>query len=293
MTYPATLSGIEWHRRITLGAGLLTAGRIISYRPLHRPSDRMLNKRECPGAPDQLPHGPGRDRWRRGRGPMACGRTELVPDGPTTMLELLAAGHGASMARSRAGRPERILADGRPTADLELLAPVPRPGKVVAIGRNYGHMLRRKASSHPNAPLIFAKWPSAVMGSGCCNSLGSDLTSQVDYEAELAVVIGRPARHVSGSRCARLRRRLHLPQRRFRAGPPVRRRAMGPRQVARHVLPDGSGAGHGRRDPRPAGPGDLLLRGRRARPGRQYFADVLQRCRDRELLLPGIHPGAG
>ncbi len=123
--------------------------------------------------------------------------TELVPDGPTTMMELLAAGHGALLTLAKAGTPERILADGRSTADLDLLAPVPRPGKVVAIGRNYKAHAEEEGVQPPDAPLIFAKWPSAVVGSGAGIRWDPALTSQVDYEAELAVVIGRRARHVA------------------------------------------------------------------------------------------------
>ena len=122
---------------------------------------------------------------------------DLVAKAPKTMLELLDAGPGAMAALAAASTADRILADGRPTDELELLAPVPRPGKIVAIGRNYRAHVEEEGVAPPVAPLIFAKWPNAVVGSGAEIRWDPDLTSQVDYEAELAVVVGRRARHVA------------------------------------------------------------------------------------------------
>jgi len=122
---------------------------------------------------------------------------ELVPDGPTTMLDLLAGGPGSMARLHAAATPQRILADGHPTAGLEILAPVPRPGKVVAIGRNYKAHAEEEGVDPPDAPLIFAKWPSSVVGPDAEIRWDPALTAQVDFEAELAVVIGRRARHVA------------------------------------------------------------------------------------------------
>ena len=84
----------------------------------------------------------------------------------------------------------------RPVAALRLLAPV-RPGKIVAVGRNYREHAGEESAEVPEAPLLFAKFPSAVVGDGATVSWSSALTGQVDYEAELAVVIGRRARQVT------------------------------------------------------------------------------------------------
>jgi 2-keto-4-pentenoate hydratase/2-oxohepta-3-ene-1,7-dioic acid hydratase in catechol pathway len=92
---------------------------------------------------------------------------------------------------------DRIATTGRPLAQTELLPPVPRPGKIVAIGRNYREHVDEEQSAAPPAPLIFAKWPSAVIGDGAEITWDDRLTQQVDWEAELAVVIGSPARNVS------------------------------------------------------------------------------------------------
>ncbi|HEY0444573.1 MAG TPA: fumarylacetoacetate hydrolase family protein, partial [Candidatus Limnocylindrales bacterium] len=82
-------------------------------------------------------------------------------------------------------------------AELELLAPVPRPGKIVAIGRNYRDHAAEQDVEPPPAPLVFAKFPSAAIGSGAEVRWDPALTAQVDYEAELAVVIGMTARRVA------------------------------------------------------------------------------------------------
>jgi 2-keto-4-pentenoate hydratase/2-oxohepta-3-ene-1,7-dioic acid hydratase in catechol pathway len=123
--------------------------------------------------------------------------TELLDDGPGTMAELLergAAGLAELRGKARSARTEDR---GVALGDLTLLAPVPRPGKVVAIARNYSDHAAEEGSAPPAEPAIFAKWPTAVVGPGAEIRWDPELTSQVDYEAELAVVIGRLARRVS------------------------------------------------------------------------------------------------
>ena len=121
---------------------------------------------------------------------------ELVAGGPATIDALLAAGPPALVALRDAAEPRRIAAEGRRTDDLELLPPVPRPGKIVAIGRNYREHVDEEQAEAPPAPLVFAKFPSAVIGSGADITWDPELTTQVDWEAELAVVIGTAARDV-------------------------------------------------------------------------------------------------
>ena len=125
--------------------------------------------------------------------------TDLLRDGPRVMADLLASGDAGlgtlrAAAESSAARTAR---DGQPTDDTEYLAPVPRPGKVVAIGRNYRAHTEEQGIDPPPAPLIFSKWPSSVVGHGTAIRWSAELTAQVDFEAELAVVIGRAARRVT------------------------------------------------------------------------------------------------
>jgi 2-keto-4-pentenoate hydratase/2-oxohepta-3-ene-1,7-dioic acid hydratase in catechol pathway len=135
------------------------------------------------------------DGWRRA--------AELVPGGPRTMAELLAGGPRAMDRLAAAAASATNNSSSSPAspvallADADLLAPVPRPGKVVAIGRNYREHADEEGVEPPAAPLVFSKWPSSVVGPGADIRWDPELTRQVDYEAELAVVIGRQARNVS------------------------------------------------------------------------------------------------
>ena len=84
-----------------------------------------------------------------------------------------------------------------PVDEVELLAPVV-PGKVVCVGLNYVSHGDETGLALPDAPLLFAKFPTAVVGPGAAIVVPPGST-QVDYEAELGVVIGRRTRGVSPS----------------------------------------------------------------------------------------------
>ncbi len=83
-----------------------------------------------------------------------------------------------------------------PLADVRLRAPVLSPSKIVAVGLNYMDHCRETNIKPPDWPILFAKFPSSVIGPGERIEWGPALTTQADYEAELAVVIGRRARHI-------------------------------------------------------------------------------------------------
>ena len=80
--------------------------------------------------------------------------------------------------------------------DIALLAPIPAPGKVVCVGRNYAEHAAETGSAVPLQPQLFAKWANAVVGCGIDVELPS-ITQALDYEAELVAVIGRTAHRVS------------------------------------------------------------------------------------------------
>ena len=86
-----------------------------------------------------------------------------------------------------------------PSGDAYWFAPVPRPGKVVCIGMNYRDHAREIGLGLPNAPTIFSKFSSCVVAPGEPVVMPADST-QVDYEAELAVVMGRRATQVAADR---------------------------------------------------------------------------------------------
>ncbi len=74
--------------------------------------------------------------------------------------------------------------------DGELLAPIPNPGKVICIGLNYRDHAEETGAEIPTEPVCFSKFPSAVIGPGEAIVLPK-VSQQVDYEAELVVVIGK------------------------------------------------------------------------------------------------------
>jgi len=87
-----------------------------------------------------------------------------------------------------------------PLADVRLLAPI-LPTKVVCVGKNYADHAREMGGEPPQNPVIFLKPSTAVIGPNAPIKLPPE-ASQVDYEGELAAVIGRPCRDVSPDRAA-------------------------------------------------------------------------------------------
>jgi 2-keto-4-pentenoate hydratase/2-oxohepta-3-ene-1,7-dioic acid hydratase in catechol pathway len=77
-------------------------------------------------------------------------------------------------------------------------SPVPRPGKVVCVGLNYADHARETGQPVPASPVLFAKFATCVIGPAddVVRPLG---VTDLDYEAELAVVVGRRARHVDAA----------------------------------------------------------------------------------------------
>jgi 2-keto-4-pentenoate hydratase/2-oxohepta-3-ene-1,7-dioic acid hydratase in catechol pathway len=95
-----------------------------------------------------------------------------------------------------------------PLGDLTLVAPFPHPARtILCVGKNYrehaaefhgsGFDSTAGPSAIPDAPIIFVKHPSSVVGPDAPIVSGNDPTASVDYEGELGVVIGAPARRVA------------------------------------------------------------------------------------------------
>ena len=119
------------------------------------------------------------------------------PDGEAPgMLTLLHAGD-----RGLAAVAAFVAGPGRPVADcalagVELLAPIPRPGKIVAVGRNYADHAAETGVKPFEAPRIIAKLPSSVAAPGSVVPRPEGVT-KLDYEIELAAVIGSTAHRVA------------------------------------------------------------------------------------------------
>ena len=76
------------------------------------------------------------------------------------------------------------------------MLPIERPQKIICVGLNYSDHAEESGGDLPERPLLFAKWPNTLIGPGEPIVIPA-ITSKVDYEAELGVVIGSRARRVS------------------------------------------------------------------------------------------------
>jgi 2-keto-4-pentenoate hydratase/2-oxohepta-3-ene-1,7-dioic acid hydratase in catechol pathway len=105
-------------------------------------------------------------------------------------------GEGGNPARAMRAASDKNLTRHN-LAQVRLKAPLPNPSKVIAIGLNYMDHCREQNVPVPQHPIVFAKFPSSIIGTQEAISWDTGLTSQVDLEVELGVVIGKRARRVS------------------------------------------------------------------------------------------------
>jgi 2-keto-4-pentenoate hydratase/2-oxohepta-3-ene-1,7-dioic acid hydratase in catechol pathway len=118
---------------------------------------------------------------------------QLIPfDFPGGMLGIIQAGQAGLDAANLANEPVQPF-------DFNLLDAPILPSKIIAIGKNYAEHAKETNSDIPTSPIVFTKFTNSIIGYGGVVTWRSSLTKQVDYEAELAVVIGRTARHISQS----------------------------------------------------------------------------------------------
>jgi acylpyruvate hydrolase len=111
--------------------------------------------------------------------------------------EVTDAGGGGVGALLRSGAVEETTVHGPalPLASVRLLPPVPDPGKIVCLGLNYRTHAEEAGLEAPVVPTFFAKWANALAAPGADVPLPS-YSEKVDYEAEVAFVIGRRCRDV-------------------------------------------------------------------------------------------------
>src|SRR4051812_4485014 len=102
---------------------------------------------------------------------------------------LLAAGPHGFLERARRGA-RRV-----PLAGLDALAPIGRPSKIFAVGLNYADHIAEAGLQAPEVPTIFAKYPNTIRGPFETIERPR-VSAELDYEGELAIVIGVRCRHV-------------------------------------------------------------------------------------------------
>ncbi len=136
------------------------------------------------------------------RGPRAAalvdGRTVDLnaanPKVPVCTKQLLAAGPDMLRLAAEAAAG----ADSLPVEGLTFLPPIPSPEKIICVGLNYADHAREGGFKPPPEPIIFSKFPSAVLADGQPIVL-PPISQKVDYEAELVVVVGRGGRNIARS----------------------------------------------------------------------------------------------
>jgi 2-keto-4-pentenoate hydratase/2-oxohepta-3-ene-1,7-dioic acid hydratase in catechol pathway len=116
-----------------------------------------------------------------------------LPGDMITLLALGADAHGA-LERAPVSRARRVAA-----ADAHLTAPVGHPPSFLAIARNYGAHIAELGHQRPEFQTWFSKQPTCVIGPGQAIEVPR-VSSTVDYEGELGMVIGRRCRHVPADR---------------------------------------------------------------------------------------------
>ena len=132
---------------------------------------------------------------------------EILGSGaPTTMLDLLAAGPEL-LERLRGASTDAAARDSLSVGDVTLLAPIPRPRKnVFCVGWNYlehfeeGERIRQSGQELPAHPVLFSKVPTSVTGPYDPIPFDPRVSEKIDWEVELALVIGVGGKNISEER---------------------------------------------------------------------------------------------
>lgn len=120
---------------------------------------------------------------------------DLTTIGYSSLLEFIESGpEGRSKAEAFAGQSPKNARHS--LQQVKLLAPIPRPRKLICVGLNYRDHALETGSEIPAVPTIFNKFATAVIGPGA-NIVLPKVSKQPDYEAEFAFVIGRGGRHIA------------------------------------------------------------------------------------------------
>lgn len=115
--------------------------------------------------------------------------------GDDPLLELIRRNEG----RLQAAASELTRGEVIELSEVKLVAPIARPPKIICVGLNYTSHMIETNSEKPSEPVIFSKYAASIVGPDEAVVLPAVAPRRVDYEAELAVVIGKHARNVSES----------------------------------------------------------------------------------------------
>jgi len=119
----------------------------------------------------------------------ACGE-----EAPKTLLALIEAG---PQALARVADAVKSAPDDAklPLAEVTPALPIERPGKFICVGLNYAAHAREGGHDIPEYPSLFVRWPTSLVAAGA-PVVRPKVSGQLDYEAELTIVIGQGGRHI-------------------------------------------------------------------------------------------------
>lgn len=131
----------------------------------------------------------------------ACHGAELIdlgraaPGLPTSLVAFLEGGEAARAAVERAigAAPAAARLDPETATFLPV---VPRPGKIICVGLNYADHSAESGFKQPDYPTLFARFATSLIGHKA-PIIRSNLSDQLDYEGEIAAVIGRQGKHIA------------------------------------------------------------------------------------------------
>jgi 2-keto-4-pentenoate hydratase/2-oxohepta-3-ene-1,7-dioic acid hydratase in catechol pathway len=121
--------------------------------------------------------------------------SDLLSPGPQTLQQLIAGGDAmlddVRSAFTEGGAPRH------PIGGFSFGSAVVDPPAIVAIGLNYSAHSSELGLKTDTAPTVFTLWPNSLTGHGQTTSWPRTLSESIDYEAELGVIIGKPAKNIS------------------------------------------------------------------------------------------------
>lgn len=112
---------------------------------------------------------------------------------PGSVRAILASSTLMSAVAATAGRPDAVKV---PVSSAKLHSPIHDPQKVVCVGLNYRDHAIESKMAIPKEPVLFSKFPSALIGHGE-NIVVPTISTKVDYEAELVIVVGKRGRKIA------------------------------------------------------------------------------------------------
>lgn len=123
---------------------------------------------------------------------------DLTPIGFTSLVQVIESGpEGRAKAESFAERHREEVRHS--IQGVRLLAPIPKPRKLICVGLNYRDHAAETGAQIPKVPTIFNKFATAVIGPGGSIVLPK-VSKSIDYEAEFAFVVGKGGRHIEENR---------------------------------------------------------------------------------------------